>query len=65
MSHPRMKEAALSRLTVRCEHCGTRFLLRDNGFEDPAIGTWCPRCGSRNVGTTDVPAEVERPVAAA
>jgi DNA-directed RNA polymerase subunit RPC12/RpoP len=55
----------MSRLTVRCEHCGTRFLLRDNGYEDPAIGTRCPRCGRKNLETRDVSARVERPEAAA
>jgi DNA-directed RNA polymerase subunit RPC12/RpoP len=55
----------MSRLTVRCLRCGTRFLLRDNGFEDPAIGTWCPRCGSKNVGMRDTSARLERPEAAA
>jgi DNA-directed RNA polymerase subunit RPC12/RpoP len=55
----------MSRLTVRCERCSTRFLLRDNGFEDPAIGTWCPRCGGKSVEVPDASSRVERPEAAA
>jgi hypothetical protein len=55
----------MSRLMVRCERCGIGFVLRDNGYEDPAAGTWCPRCGSRNVGRWDLPARVEQPEAAA
>jgi Zn finger protein HypA/HybF involved in hydrogenase expression len=55
----------MSRLRVRCECCGIGFALRDNGFEDPAAGTWCPRCGSRNVGRWDTPAQDARPEAAA
>ena len=55
----------MSRLMVRCEHCGTSFFLRDNGFEDPAMGTWCPRCGSKSVEMRDVAAWLERPEAAA
>lgn len=55
----------MSRLMVRCEHCGTGFALRDNGYEDPAVGTWCPRCGSRNTEKWDVPARAEQPEAAA
>jgi rRNA maturation endonuclease Nob1 len=39
----------MSRLRVRCTCCGTGFALRDNGYEDPAAATWCPRCGSRDV----------------
>lgn len=55
----------MSRLKVRCGHCGTGFAMRDNGFEDPAVGIWCPRCGSRNIEAWDVPARDERPEAAA
>jgi hypothetical protein len=39
--------------------------MRDNGYEDPAVGIWCPRCGSVNIETWDVPARAERPEAAA
>lgn len=55
----------MSRLMVRCEHCGTGFALRDNGFEDPFVGTWCPRCGSKNIERRDVPARSEKREAAA
>ena len=55
----------MSRLTVRCEHCGTLFSLRDNGFEDPAIGTWCPRCGSKSIEMREPQVRNERPEAAA
>ncbi len=55
----------MSRVTVRCERCGTRFLLRDNGFEDPAIGTWCPRCGSKSIEAREASTRVERSEAAA
>ncbi len=50
----------MSRLTVRCERCGTRFFLRDNGFEDPVVATWCPRCGSKSVELGVIPAGIER-----
>ena len=60
-----IKEATMSRLKVRCGHCGTGFAMRDNGYEDPAAGIWCPRCGSRNVESWEVPARPERPEAAA
>ncbi len=55
----------MSRLMVRCEHCDARFALRDNGYEDPAVATWCPRCGSRNVERWHVPARAQQPEAAA
>jgi ribosomal protein S27AE len=63
--YPAIKEATLSRLMVRCERCGTSFALRDSGFEDPAVGTWCPRCGNRSVEKRDGLVRVERPEAAA
>ena len=55
----------MSRLMVRCERCGTGFVLRDNGFEDPAVGTWCPRCGSKNVEGREIPARRDQREAAA
>jgi transcription elongation factor Elf1 len=42
----------MSRLIVRCELCGTRFAMRDNGYENPALWTWCPRCGSDSIVST-------------
>jgi LSD1 subclass zinc finger protein len=38
-----------------CAECGGRFHAR------PGVGAWtCPRCGTRNVGTGNVPAAPER-----
>ncbi|HTX68022.1 MAG TPA: hypothetical protein VMH50_02610 [Thermoleophilia bacterium] len=55
----------MSRLVVTCKRCGARFSLRDNGYEDPAAGTRCPRCGSRTVERWDVAARSEPREAAA
>ena len=55
----------MGRLRVRCERCGAGFVLRDNGFEDPAVVAWCPRCGSKNIERRDVPALGDQREAAA
>lgn len=55
----------MSRLLVTCARCELEFALRDNGYDDPAATTQCPRCGSREVRRREATDVATEPRAAA
>ncbi len=55
----------MSGLLVTCARCDFEFALRDNGYNDPAATTQCPRCGGREVLRREVTDHAAEPQAAA